>query len=446
MNVHTLLFAELTTRAQSAALQDNSQTYRYADIERESARCAAFLTGLGAAPGDRVAVQMLPTPQAILVYLGALRAGLVCVPISSTASEVEIESIIECTEPRVIVLKPDAPVATHSAVYTLADDGSGTLRDTITALPSDSAFNTVERADDEVALILFTAGTTGTTGRPKGAMLTHGNLAANAAALRNVWRLSEDDVVLPALPLHYYFGLCAAIHPALLAGATLALQPPLDGDALVGSLRKTTLLIGEPAFYERLLQEPDLNHAACDSIRLCISGAAPLHRDTWTAFHERTGKAILECYGLPEAGMAAFLPLGGGGGVFLAGGGVSLPLSAAFLAGAPFCSGVCVAAGGGGGEGTRRQQRGARNAKARHAPWAAAACRCRCCWPPSCPAACRRASARENEEGGRVGTEGAAAAAAATAMAGGVRRGGAPWAAAGCPSRTRRPSWQRASA
>ena len=311
MNVHTLLFAELTTRAQSAALQDNSQTYRYADIERESARCAAFLTGLGAAPGDRVAVQMLPTPQAILVYLGALRAGLVCVPISSTASEVEIESIIECTEPRVIVLKPDAPVATHSAVYTLADDGSGTLRDTINALPSDSAFNPVERADDEVALILFTAGTTGTTGRPKGAMLTHGNLAANAAALRNVWRLSEDDVVLPALPLHYYFGLCAAIHPALLAGATLALQPPLDGDALVGSLRKTTLLIGEPAFYERLLQEPDLNHAACDSIRLCISGAAPLHRDTWTAFHERTGKAILECYGLPEAGMVTSGPVAG---------------------------------------------------------------------------------------------------------------------------------------
>lgn len=320
MNLYARFSAGFSARAQCAALQDHARTYRYADVERESARCAAFLAGLGAAPGDRAVVQIAPSSQALFVYLGALRAGLICVPVANACSDEELRNIIANAEPRVTVCRPNAPATAGAPAYSLESDGSGTLRDAVNALPSGTVFSTVERADDEVALILYTAGTTGTasttgttgtTGRAKGAMLTHGNLAANAAALRDLWRISEDDVVLPALPLHYYFGLCAAIHPILLAGAALSLQPSTGGDALVGSLRKTTVLIGEPDFYERLLQQPVLGHAACDGIRLCISGAAPLHGDTWTAFHERTGKAILECYGLPEAGIVTSAPVDG---------------------------------------------------------------------------------------------------------------------------------------
>ena len=186
----------------------------------------------------------------------------------------------------------------------------GSLPSQVGAVPADrsQAFRTVDRATDDLALIIYTSGT---TGRSKGAMVTHGNIASNAGVLRDFWRITERDVLVHALPLFHVHGLFVALHPLMLAGATIVMQRKFDPKAVLSEFPRATMLMGVPTFYVRLLGEPGLTREACNHMRLFISGSAPLLPDTFDDFRARSGHTILERYGMSEAGMITSNPYEG---------------------------------------------------------------------------------------------------------------------------------------
>lgn len=288
--------------------------YSYSDLERESARYARFLTGLGLQPGDRVAVQIEKSPAAVFLYLGCLRAGLIYLPLNPAYRAAEIEYYLDDAEPGAVVCRPSdlsgmrelAAPRGLKHVYTLDADGQGTLTGESRSLGDE--FDTCRVSPDDTAVLLYTSGT---TGRPKGAMITHGNLAANALALHQVWGWRPDDVLLHALPLFHIHGLFVACHCVLLNGTKMILLPKFDVPAIMRLLPKATVFMGVPTFYTRLLAEPTFNRDVCSHMRLFISGSAPLLPQTFDEFRQRTGHTILERYGMTETGMNTSNPLDG---------------------------------------------------------------------------------------------------------------------------------------
>ena len=288
--------------------------YSYGDLERESARYARFLTGLGLQPGDRVAVQIEKSPAAVFLYLGCLRAGLVYLPLNPAYRAAEIEYYLDDAEPGAVVCRPSdltgmrdlaAPRGLHH-IYTLDADGQGTLTEACQSI--DGKYDTRDVAPDDTAVLLYTSGT---TGRPKGAMITHGNLAANALALHQAWGWRPDDVLLHALPLFHIHGLFVACHCVLLNGTKMILLPKFDVPAIMRLLPKATVFMGVPTFYTRLLADQNFNRDVCGHMRLFISGSAPLLPQTFDEFQQRTGHTILERYGMTETGMNTSNPLDG---------------------------------------------------------------------------------------------------------------------------------------
>ncbi|MQX35553.1 malonate--CoA ligase [Roseospira navarrensis] len=280
--------------------------WRYADVEAGAARMARALADRGVRKGDRVAVQVDKSPEALVLYLACLRGGFVFLPMNTAYRPDEVDFLVGNAEPAAVVCRPTDEetvrgiAARHGdpLVLTLGTDGTGSLVEAADAAPAD--FPVVACAADDLAAMLYTSGT---TGKPKGAMLTHRNLAANGLDLVESWRFTADDVLLHALPIFHAHGLFVACHCVLLAGASMIWLPGFDRAEVLRHLPRATAFMGVPTFYVRLLAGDDFDRAACASMRLFTAGSAPLLAETHEAFSARTGHAILERYGMTETGM-----------------------------------------------------------------------------------------------------------------------------------------------
>ncbi|MET2829942.1 malonate--CoA ligase [Mesorhizobium shangrilense] len=292
---------------------DDRRSLTYGDMLARSAQLAHALLQLDVEPGDRVAVQVEKSPEALLLYLACVRAGAVFLPLNTAYTLTELGYFFGDAEPRVIVCDPAKAadigrlVETSGAiVVTLDRNGRGSLADQ--ASRQSSNFHDVERGADDLAAILYTSGT---TGRSKGAMLSHENLASNARVLVDQWRFTSDDVLVHALPIFHTHGLFVATNVTLMAGASMLFEQKFDPARIVSLLPRATTLMGVPTFYVRLLQQDGLNHESTKTIRLFISGSAPLLAETHNAWRERTGHAILERYGMTETNMNTSNPYEG---------------------------------------------------------------------------------------------------------------------------------------
>jgi malonyl-CoA/methylmalonyl-CoA synthetase len=305
-------------------LLDDGSAVSYAQAEQGAARYAALLAGRGLVPGDRVAVQVEKSPEALLLYLACLRAGLVYLPLNSAYQEGEVGYFLENADPRAVVAQPRsmhwlAPLAARMGirhVFSLDEHGKGSFVDAARDAPA--RFVTVERAGDDLAAILYTSGT---TGRSKGAMITHRNLASNAEVLHRAWGFGPDDVLVHMLPLFHVHGLFVACHCVLMNGTAMRFHAKFDARRALADFASSTVFMGVPTFYSRLLAEPGLDREACSRMRLFVSGSAPLLAETHAEFEERTGHRILERYGMTETGMLTSNPLSGqrrGGSVGIA--------------------------------------------------------------------------------------------------------------------------------
>ena len=313
-NLFSILAARLADTEAVFIRHPDGATLSYGQAFARTAQFANVLTGLGVAPGDRVAVQVEKSADALLLYLGCLRAGAAFLPLNSGYTGPELAYFLSDAEPRVFVVDPAAEAAADAVrrtagvahLATLGPAGAGSLAEA--ANGADEAFADVARGRDDLAAILYTSGT---TGRSKGAMLTHGNLASNAEALVDIWRFTKDDVLLHALPIFHTHGLFVATNVVLLAGASLILLPAFDLDEVIRLLPQATSMMGVPTFYTRLLTRPDFDRALVAHMRLFVSGSAPLSAETHKAFQARTGHAILERYGMTETNMNTSNPYDG---------------------------------------------------------------------------------------------------------------------------------------
>ncbi|MBP7815887.1 MAG: AMP-binding protein [Phenylobacterium sp.] len=260
----------------------------YAELADGAGRLASLLIARGVVPGDRVAVQTDKTPQAVMLYLATLKAGAIFLPLNTAYTAAEVEYFLTDAEPRLFVQDATALAAEAQAHPPLE--------------------TTVPRADDDLASIIYTSGT---TGRSKGAMLTHGALYANARALHDTWGFSAEDVLLHALPIFHVHGLFVALHCAFLSGAPMVWLAKFEDAPVLAGLAKSTVMMGVPTFYTRLLSNPGFTREAAAHMRLFISGSAPLLESTFAEFEQRTGMAILERYGMSEAVIITSNPLDG---------------------------------------------------------------------------------------------------------------------------------------
>ena len=286
--------------------------YTWRDLERGSARIANLFADLALPPGAHVLAHVDKSVEAVMLYLGVLRAGLVYVPLNTAYQASEVEYFIANAQPALVVCAPrNFPWISRLAfargtatVLTLGDDRGGSLLERAAAMGDE--FETVARAADDVAAIIYTSGT---TGRSKGAQLTHANLFANADVLHAAWDWQDGrDVLIHALPIFHVHGLFVALHGALRAGARMIWFHRFDPLATIARLADATLFMGVPTLYVRMLAQPALDKAACAHMRLFISGSAPLLADTFTAWRERTGHTILERYGMSETVMLTSNP------------------------------------------------------------------------------------------------------------------------------------------
>ncbi|HEY6355854.1 MAG TPA: malonyl-CoA synthase [Burkholderiaceae bacterium] len=296
---------------------DARQLYTWRDLERGTAMLANVLASLGLPAGARVAVQVDKSVEALMLYLAVQRAGLVYLPLNNAYQQAEIEYFIGDAEPAVVVCAPkDFTWISRLAfrrgtknVFTLGGDRSGSLLERA-AWMSDAHTPAVSRADD-LAAILYTSGT---TGRSKGAMLTHGNLVSNAQVLKQYWGWQAGDVLIHALPIFHVHGLFVASHGALLNGSTMIWFSRFDPQATIARFADATVFMGVPTLYTRLLAEAHLTREACAHMRLFISGSAPLQVETFDAWAMRTGHTILERYGMSETVMLTSNPYRDHGG------------------------------------------------------------------------------------------------------------------------------------
>ncbi|MFD1704760.1 malonyl-CoA synthase [Methylopila henanensis] len=288
-------------------------TLAYGDLLARTAQLAHALASFGVAPGDRVAAQVEKSAEALMLYLACVRAGAVYLPLNTGYTPAEIDYFLGDAEPAVFVVDPEAEralasvAARHGArLETLDADGQGSMAAAADGLPT--RFDDVARGPDDLAAILYTSGT---TGRSKGAMLSHDNLLSNALALKDFWRFTAADRLLHALPLFHTHGLFVATNTALVAGASLILLPKFDADRVMALLPRATTLMGVPTFYVRLAQHPSLTREAAAHMRLFVSGSAPLLAETHRAFEAKTGHRILERYGMTETNMITSNPYEG---------------------------------------------------------------------------------------------------------------------------------------
>jgi len=292
--------------------------YSYQDVMDVSARFANTLVKLGVKPGDRIAVQVPKSVEAMMLYLATVRAGAVFLPLNTAYTASEIQYFLENAEPAVFVCDPakkdEYSELAHAlnikletmGVWEAHEISAGTLPDK--ALEAPCEFETVMRDGSDLAAILYTSGT---TGRSKGTMLTHDNLLSNTRTLEDYWRFKSEDVLLHALPIFHTHGLFVATNLVLITGASLILLSGFNNDAMIENLPRATVMMGVPTFYTRLLADERFDKALVDHMRLFISGSAPLLAETHIEFEARTGHRILERYGMTETNMSTSNPYDG---------------------------------------------------------------------------------------------------------------------------------------
>ncbi|MFV0301484.1 MAG: malonate--CoA ligase, partial [Paracoccus sp. (in: a-proteobacteria)] len=285
----------------------------YGDIDRLSARLANLLLAQGVEPGDRVAAQVEKSPEALALYLACLRAGAVFLPLNTAYTPAEVAYFTGDAEPALLVCDPrregqrDAFMGDSRAVLlTLGADGAGSLMAGAAEMPDTQ--QPVDRAPDDLAAILYTSGT---TGRSKGAMLSHANLLDNAQVLVDYWRFTADDVLLHALPIFHTHGLFVAGNVMMLAGGAMIWLAKFDVTQVMDLMPRATTMMGVPTFYTRLLDQPGFTRDLTGHMRLFTSGSAPLLAETHRAFESRTGQRILERYGMTETNMNTSNPYAG---------------------------------------------------------------------------------------------------------------------------------------
>lgn len=292
----------------------DGQTVSYKQVHERVGRYANFLSGLGVAKGDRVAVQVEKSPEALVLYLACLRAGIAFLPMNTAYTADEVDYLVGDAEPKVLVCRPADEARSREIagrhgvphVFTLGAAGDGSLPvEASSALPD---FGIVACEPDDLAAMLYTSGT---TGKPKGAMLSHRNLLSNGKALVETWRFTESDVLLHALPIFHAHGLFVACHCVLLSGASMIWLPKFDVDQIIDLMPKATAFMGVPTFYTRLLGSDRFTRQAASHMRLFTSGSAPMLTETHEQFTARTGHAILERYGMTETGMNTGNPYDG---------------------------------------------------------------------------------------------------------------------------------------
>ncbi len=289
-------------------------TLSYAQIDAAAGRFANLLSKLGVAKGERVAVQTDKSVNAVCLYLGCLKAGAVYLPLNTAYTPAEVSYFLTDARPKLLVARPESRAALENVaaaagvahLHTMDAEGGGSLAQAAADQAEDAP--TAVMASDDLAAILYTSGT---TGRSKGAMLTHRNLSSNALALREIWRFTAADVLLHALPIFHVHGLFVAINTTLMSGASMIFLPRFDLDQAIRLLPSATVMMGVPTFYVRLLGDPRFGRALVSHMRLFVSGSAPLLEETFREFEQRTGLRILERYGMTEAGMITSNPYDG---------------------------------------------------------------------------------------------------------------------------------------
>ena len=308
-----LIAARMPAPARPFAHLPDGRTITYGDVQAQSAQYANALVALGVQPGDRVAVQIEKSIEKVMLYLGCARAGAVFLPLNTAYTAAEVDYFLSDAEPRLFVADPakaDALAATAAkagaSLVTLGTKADGSLA--MKAAASATSFANVKRGPDDLAAILYTSGT---TGRSKGAMLSHDNLASNSITLRDYWRFTDRDVLIHALPIYHTHGLFVATNVTLFAGASMHFLPKLDADQMIALMATSTAMMGVPTFYTRLLQHPGLTKEATKNMRLFVSGSAPLLAETHREWQARTGHAILERYGMTETNMNTSNPYDG---------------------------------------------------------------------------------------------------------------------------------------
>ena len=299
------LFASRFPKDRTTLFMETSsgERFTYGDVEAMSALYAGLLVELGVEPGDRVAAQVEKSPEAIILYLATLRVGAAFLPLNTAYTAAEMQYFLTDSEPRLVVCRPDdedkiTPLAEKAGAahtLTLDADGSGSFAERTADAPRLQEL--VVRDLHDLAAILYTSGT---TGRPKGAMLTVENLWSNANALCEAWGFTRQDVLLHALPIFHAHGLFVATNSVLASGCRMIFLPKFDVAAVIGALPRCSVMMGVPAFYTDLLANPDFTPEPFVGRRLFISGSAPLLAETWRDFKDRTGHEILERYGMTE--------------------------------------------------------------------------------------------------------------------------------------------------
>ena len=312
-NLFSRLFDRLDDAARPAIETIDGKRISYRDLIARTGQVANVLVTRGVKPGDRVAAQTEKSVEGLVLYLAALRAGAVYLPLNTAYTLNELDYFITDAEPSLVVCNPSKAqgiVAITSKVKatvdTLGADGKGSL--TEAADKARPEFATVARGNDDLAAILYTSGT---TGRSKGAMLSHDNLASNSLTLVDYWRFGKDDILIHALPIYHTHGLFVASNVTLFARASMIFLPKFDPELIIKLMARATVLMGVPTFYTRLLQNPALSRETTTHMRLFISGSAPLLADTHREWEARTGHAVLERYGMTETNMNTSNPYDG---------------------------------------------------------------------------------------------------------------------------------------
>ena len=286
-NLYDVLAAGFPTdRSRPAFLLSDGQAVSYRTLEEEVAQVGGRLVAFGVQPGDRIALQAEKSVAAVMIYLGVLKAGAAFLPLNSAYTSAEVDYFVKDAEPRLFLTDAESFIAEARTAPPLAF--------------------TVAREDDDLASLIYTSGT---TGRSKGAMLSHGNLAANALALHEIWGFTPQDVLLHALPIFHVHGLFVALHCAFLSGAPMVWLPKFDDAQVLAGLQTSTVMMGVPTFYTRLLANPEFTRERVQHMRLFISGSAPLLESTFAEFEALTDMRILERYGMSEAVIITSNPL-----------------------------------------------------------------------------------------------------------------------------------------
>ncbi|MCP4318249.1 MAG: malonyl-CoA synthase [Hyphomicrobiales bacterium] len=285
----------------------------YEAFLRMAAQFAHVISDAGLTAGDRLAVQVAKSPEALAVYAACVRSGVIFLPLNTAYTRAEVGYFVENSGAKLVLCDSSSADAVaeiaarnEAALMTLEADGSGSFTQAAQSKPT--GFDTAHRDGGDLAAFLYTSGT---TGRSKGAMLTHDNLLSNARSLVEYWRFSSDDVLLHALPIFHTHGLFVAMNVSLLSGCSAIFLPAFNVDDLIGNMENATAMMGVPTFYTRLLDDPRFTRELAQHMRLFVSGSAPLLAETHEAFEARTGHRILERYGMTETNMNTSNPYDG---------------------------------------------------------------------------------------------------------------------------------------